>query len=63
MAEGAKKTPEEYKKLIKDEDLEYFKERISVDKLFDFLTANAVITEGDKKETGEKDAEKKEENK
>jgi trigger factor len=63
LAEGAKKTPEEYKKLIKDEDFEYFKERICVDKLFDFLMENAVITEGVKKESEEKDAEKKEENK
>ena len=63
LAEGAKKTPEEYKKLIKDDDLEYFKERICIDKLFDFLVANAVITEEAKTETGEKDAEKKEENK
>ena len=63
LAEGAKKTPEEYKKLIKDEDFEYFKERISVDKLFDFLVENAVITESAKKETDEKETEKKEENK
>jgi trigger factor len=63
MAEEAKKTPEEYKKLIKDEDNEYFRDRIKVDKLFDFLAANAVIKKEEEKKTEDSSEEqKKEEN-
>jgi trigger factor len=66
MAEGANKTPEEYKKLISDEDIEYYKERVRVDKLFDFLMKNAAMVEdasagkADKEpETEEEDGKKK----
>ncbi len=45
MAEGADKTPEEYKKLISPEDLDYYRERVRVDKLFDLLMEKAVMTE------------------
>lgn len=56
MAEGANKTLEEYKKLISEQDIEYYKERVRVDKLFDLLMEKAVMTE----ETAEtKPAEKK----
>jgi trigger factor len=67
LAEGANKTPEEYKKLISAEDTEYYKERVRVDKLFDLLIASATLTEkapekkeesGEKKKTAKKEANK-----
>lgn len=63
LAEDAKKTPEEYKKLIRDEDMDYFRDRIKVDKLFDFLVANAEIKQEEEKKTEDgKEEQKKDEN-
>lgn len=45
MAEGANKTLDEYKKLVSDQDIAYSKERVRVDKLFDMLMEEAVLTE------------------
>jgi len=61
QAEGANKTPEEYKKLISEEDIEYYKERVRVDQLFDFLMENAVMQEAAAEKKPVKAAPKKDE--
>ena len=53
-ADQINKTVEDYKKSLGDEDMEYFKQRVRVDKLFDMLLAEAKYTDEPVKKTAAK---------
>lgn len=55
------KSVEDYKKTMNDDDMEYFENRVKVDKLFDFLMENAKFVEkaeAEKKEPAKKSSAK-----
>ena len=43
LAEEAGKTVEEYKKTLGDREIDYFKDRLAMEKMFDYLVENAEI--------------------
>ena len=59
-AKEANKTVQEYKDSMSTEEIDYFKERVAMEALFDYLVSKAEIEEVDAKEAAKKaEAEKK----
>ncbi len=59
LAKEAGKTTQEYKDMMGTEELDYFKERVAMERLFDYLAEKAVIEEAsEEKETAKKAADK-----
>lgn len=60
LAKEANKTVQEYKDSMSTEEIDYFKERVAMEALFDYLVSKAEIEEVDAKEAAKKaEAEKK----
>lgn len=59
LAKSANKTVQEYKDMMGAEELDYFKERVAMEQLFDYLVSKAEIEEVDPKKEAEKPAAKK----
>ncbi len=59
LAKEAKKSVQEYKDMMGTEELDYFKDRVAMEQLFDYLVSKAEIEEVDPKQEAEKTAAKK----
>ncbi|MEG1991169.1 MAG: hypothetical protein RR351_03685, partial [Christensenella sp.] len=58
LAKEANKTVQEYKDMMGTEELDYFKERVAMEQLFDYLVSKAEIEEFDPKKEEEAAAKK-----
>ncbi|MBC5647046.1 trigger factor [Christensenella tenuis] len=59
LAKEANKTVQEFKDTMSAQEIDYFKERVAMEQLFDYLVSKAEIEEFDPKKEAEKPAEKK----
>lgn len=59
LAKEANKTVQEYKDTLGTEEIDYFKDRVAMEQLFDYLISKAEIEEVDPKKEAEKPAAKK----
>ena len=56
LAKAENKTVQEYKDMLGAQEIDYFKDRVAMEQLFDYLVSKAVVEEVDAKEEAEKAA-------